>query len=66
MAEIVACRALEKAALYGMEILGGYGFTLEYDIRRHFRDYRQGMFSPISNEMSINYIARSFGLPRSY
>lgn len=66
MAKIVACRASEKAALYGMEILGGYGFTMEYDMQRHFRDYRQGMFSPISNEMSMNYIAQSFGLPKSY
>ncbi|RJP34842.1 MAG: acyl-CoA dehydrogenase [Actinobacteria bacterium] len=66
MVKIVACRAVEKAALYGMEIFGGYGFTMEYDMQRHFRDYRQGMFSPISNEMSMNYIAQSFGLPKSY
>ncbi len=66
MAKIVACRASEKAALWGMEILGGYGFTMEYDMQRHFRDYKQMMFSPISDEMSKNYIAQSFGLPRSY
>lgn len=66
MAKIVACRASEKAALYGMEIFGGYGFTMEYDIQRHFRDYKQMMFSPISHEMSKNYIAQSFGLPKSY
>jgi len=66
MAKIVACRASEKAALYGMEILGGYGFTMEYDMQRHFRDYKQMMFSPISDEMSMNYIAQSFGLPKSY
>ncbi len=66
MAKIVACRASEKAALMGMEILGGYGFTMEYDMQRHFRDYKQMMFSPISDEMSKNYIAQSYGLPRSY
>jgi butyryl-CoA dehydrogenase len=66
MAKIVACRASEKAALWGMEILGGYGYTMEYDMQRHFRDYKQMMFSPISDEMSKNYIAQSFGLPRSY
>ena len=66
MAKIVACRASEKAALYGMEILGGYGFTMEYSMQRHFRDYKQMMFSPISDEMSKNYIAMSFGLPKSY
>jgi alkylation response protein AidB-like acyl-CoA dehydrogenase len=66
MAKIVACRASEKAALYGMEIFGGYGFTMEYDAQRHFRDYKQMMFSPISDEMSMNYIAQSYGLPKSY
>lgn len=66
MAKIVACRASELAARHGMEILGGYGVTMEYDMQRHFRDYKQMMFSPISDEMSKNYIAQSFGLPRSY
>ena len=66
MAKVVACRASEKAALWGMEILGGYGYTMEYDMQRYFRDYKQMMFSPISDEMSKNYIAQSYGLPRSY
>ena len=66
MAKIVACRASELAARYGMEIMGGYGFAMEYDMQRHFRDYKQMMFSPISDEMAKNYIAESFGLPRSF
>ena len=66
MAKIVACRASELAVRHGMEIMGGYGMTMEYDMQRHFRDYKQMMFSPISDEMSKNYIARSFGLPKSY
>ncbi len=66
MAKIVACRASELAARHGMEILGGYGVTMEYDMQRYFRDYKQMMFSPISDEMARNYIAQSFGLPRSY
>jgi acyl-CoA dehydrogenase len=66
MAKIVACRASELAACHGMEIMGGYGFAMEYDMQRHFRDYKQMMFSPISDEMAKNYIAESFGLPRSF
>jgi alkylation response protein AidB-like acyl-CoA dehydrogenase len=66
MAKIVACRASELAARYGMEIMGGFGFAMEYDMQRHFRDYKQMMFSPISDEMARNYIAQSFGLPKSY
>jgi alkylation response protein AidB-like acyl-CoA dehydrogenase len=66
MAKLVACRASELAARHGMEIMGGYGFAMEYDMQRHFRDYKQMMFSPISDEMAKNYIAESFGLPRSF
>ena len=66
MAKVVACRASELAARHGMEILGGYGVCMEYDIQRHFRDYKQMMFSPISDEMAKNYIAQSHGLPKSY
>jgi alkylation response protein AidB-like acyl-CoA dehydrogenase len=66
MAKIVACRASELAARHGMEIFGGYGYAMEFDIQRHFRDYKQMQFSPISDEMARNYIAQSFGLPRSY
>lgn len=66
MAKIAACRASELAARHGMEILGGYGYAMEYDMQRHFRDYKQMMFSPISDEMAKNQIAESFGLPRSF
>lgn len=66
MAKVVACRASELAARHGMEILGGYGFAMEYDMQRHFRDYKQMQFSPISDEMAKNRIAEGYGLPRSY
>jgi hypothetical protein len=39
---------------------------MEYDIQLHFRDYKQMMFSPISDEMAKNYIAETIGLPRSF
>ena len=66
MAKIVAARASEYCAIKGMEILGGYGFTMEYDMQRHFRDYKQMVFAPITDEMAVNVIARMLGLPKSY
>ena len=66
MAKIVAGRASEKAAIQGMEILGGYGYTMEYDMQRHFRDYKQMIFSPISDEMAKNMIMQFMGLPKSW
>jgi len=66
MSKIVAARASEYCAIKGMEILGGYGFTMEYDMQRYFRDYKQMVFAPITDEMAINVIARLLGLPKSY
>ncbi|MGA2733532.1 MAG: acyl-CoA dehydrogenase family protein [Syntrophobacteraceae bacterium] len=66
MAKIVAARASEKAATWGMEILGGYGYTMEYDMQRYFRDYKQMVFSPISDEMAKNMIMQFMGYPKSW
>jgi acyl-CoA dehydrogenase len=66
MAKVVAARASEYCAIKGMEIFGGYGFTMEYDIQRHFRDYKQMVFAPITDEMAMNQIAHMLGLPKSY
>lgn len=66
MAKVIAGRASEKAAIWGMEILGGYGYTMEYDMQRYFRDYKQMVFSPISDEMAKNMIMQFMGLPKSW
>jgi alkylation response protein AidB-like acyl-CoA dehydrogenase len=66
MAKIVAARASEKAAIWGMEILGGWGYAMEYDMQRHFRDYKQMVFSPISDEMAKNMIMQFMGYPKSW
>jgi acyl-CoA dehydrogenase len=55
-----------KTTSNAMEIFGGAGVTMEYDIQRYFRDARQFTFSPISNEMARNVIGESLGLPRSF
>ncbi len=66
MAKIVAAKASEKAAIWGMEIMGGWGYTMEYDMQRHFRDYKQMVFSPISDEMAKNMIMQFMGYPKSW
>lgn len=66
MAKIVAARASEYCAIKGMEIMGGYGYAMEYDMQRYFRDYKQMVFAPITDEMAVNVLARMLGLPKSY
>jgi len=66
MAKMFCSEEACKVATRGMDILGGYGVSMEYDMQRFFRDSRHFTFAPISNEMARNYIAQSFGVPKSY
>jgi acyl-CoA dehydrogenase len=66
MAKIVAGYASEIAAIKGLEIFGGWGYTMEYDMQRYFRDYKQMIFAPIADEMAKNMIGEWMGLPRSF
>jgi acyl-CoA dehydrogenase len=66
MAKLVSSEMAFHAGTRGLDILAGYGCTVEYDMQRYFRDSRQCTFSPISNEMVRNAIAEHYGLPRSY
>ena len=66
MAKLFSSEMAFKASARGLDVLAGYGVTLDYDMQRYFRDSRQCTFSPISNEMVRNFIAEQYGLPRSY
>ena len=66
MAKMVASEVAFKTASRGMDILAGHGFMMESDMQRHFRDSRQLVLGPISNEMARNVIATEMGMPRSY
>jgi acyl-CoA dehydrogenase len=66
MAKMFSSEMAFKASARGLDVLAGYGVTLDYDMQRYFRDSRQCTFSPISNEMVRNFIAEQYGLPRSY
>ncbi len=50
----------------GMQILGGYGYTTEFDMERYWRDGRVFRISPMTTEMAKNFLAQSLGMPRSY
>jgi acyl-CoA dehydrogenase len=66
MAKVVASEAAVTAADNGIQILGGYGYAMEYDMQRYWRDMRLYRIAPINNEMGRNFIAESMGLPRSF
>lgn len=67
MAKLHASESAFRTTDTGMRVLAGFGFTMEYNMQRYYRDIRQLIFAPITNEMSRNFIAQvGCGLPRSY
>jgi len=45
-----------------MQILGGYGLTMEYDMQRYFRDAREFVIGAGTSEIMRNVISREMGL----
>ena len=38
MANLYSSETYVRAALNGMRLMGGWGYLMEYDMQRHFRD----------------------------
>jgi acyl-CoA dehydrogenase len=67
MAKYVAADAAFAAADQAMQVHGGYGYTSEYHIERYWRDVRLFRIAPVSQEMTLNYVAEHvLGLPKGY
>ncbi|RMG45788.1 MAG: acyl-CoA dehydrogenase [Acidobacteria bacterium] len=66
MAKLVAANFACEVADMGMQILGGYCYSREYDMQRYWRDCRLHKVGPVSDEMVLNFIGEKLGLPRSY
>jgi acyl-CoA dehydrogenase len=67
MAKLLAAEASWEAANVAMQTFGGYGFSVEYDIERKFRETRLHQVAPVSTNMILSYVAQHvLGLPRSF
>ncbi|GGM97994.1 acyl-CoA dehydrogenase family protein [Streptomyces fuscichromogenes] len=67
MAKWLAAEAGFAAADQAVQTLGGYGYALEYDVSRWWREARLMRLAPVPQEMILNYLAEHvLGLPRSY
>jgi len=66
MAKLVAANVACEVTDAGMQVLGGYGYSREYDMQRYWRDCRLHKIGPVSDEMVLNFIGERLGLPRSF
>jgi len=67
MAKYLAAKASWQAGDACLQIHGGFGFAVEYDVERKFRETRLYQVAPISTNLILSYVAeRVLGLPRSF
>lgn len=67
MAKLLAADASWMAADMCLQTHGGFGFAVEYDVERKFRETRLYQVAPISTNLILAYLAEHvLGLPRSY
>jgi len=62
MAKLFGSETYVKVANQGMQILGAYGYNMEFDMQRHFRDARSTTIGAGTSEMQRNLIAGTLGL----
>jgi acyl-CoA dehydrogenase len=67
MCKLLASEASWAAADTCIQTHGGYGFAVEYDIERKFRETRLYQVAPISTNLILAYIGtQELGMPKSY
>ncbi|MCP4114533.1 MAG: hypothetical protein GY737_03880 [Desulfobacteraceae bacterium] len=62
MAKTAAARIAVKASMDGLQVFGGYGYSMEYDIQRYVRDAAGTLSAGVSNDSLGLIIAESMGL----
>ncbi len=61
MAKLFCGETYAKVANMGMQVLGGYGYNMEFDMQRHYRDSRVATVAAGSSQMQRNLIANLMG-----
>ena len=61
MAKLFSSETYSKVANMGMQIMGGYGYSMEFDMQRHYRDSRSSTIAAGSSQTQRNLIAGLMG-----
>ena len=62
MAKLFSSETYAKVANLGMQVLGAYGYSMEYDMQRHYRDARSTTIAAGTSQMQRNLIAGLMGV----
>ena len=67
MAKVAAFEAGFQAVYHAMQTFGGYGYAVEYDVERWWREINLIRLAPVTHQMALVFIGyHVLGLPRSY
>jgi acyl-CoA dehydrogenase len=67
MAKLLASEASWAAGNACLDTHGGFGFAVEYDVERKFRETRLYQVAPINNNLVLAFVGQNvMGMPRSY
>jgi len=62
MAKLFTSETYVKIASQGLQVLGGFGYSAEFDMERHFRDSRAATIAAWTSQIQRNLIANLMGL----
>ncbi len=60
--KLYASESYKEVADLGLQVLGGYGYTMEHDLQRHFRESRLGVIGAGTSDIQRNIIAKTMGI----
>lgn len=67
MAKVAAVEAGIEAVYHAMQTFGGYGYAVEYDVERWWREVNLIRLAPVTQQMALAFIGEHvLGLPKSY
>jgi acyl-CoA dehydrogenase len=67
LAKLLAADASWEAGNTCLQTFGGFGFAVEYDIERKFRETRLYQVAPVSTNLILSFIGEHvLGMPRSF
>jgi len=62
MAKLFSSETYVKVANMGMQVMGAFGYSMEFPMQRHYRDARSATIAAGSSQMQRNLIAGLMGL----